>query len=225
MAKILIVEDNPEINKMIKTLLIRNDYAVESAFSGTEAMLRLKNECFDLILLDLMLPGLSGEELLVNIHKAFEVPIICVSAKDDIKTKIRLIQSGSDDYITKPFNNEELLARIGAVLRRVNKGQAHHNTSILNFKDLTLDSENHTVAINDKLIELTAKEYAILELLMTHPKKVFTKQNIFESIWSEEYVVDDRAVIVHISNLRNKLKDEDKYIKTVWGIGYKMQDY
>lgn len=133
MAKILIVEDNPEINKMIKNLLIRNHYAVESAFSGTEAMLLLKNESFDLILLDLMLPGLSGEELLINIHKAFEVPVICVSAKDDINTKIRLIQSGSDDYITKPFNNEELLARIGAVLRRVNKGQTHHNTSIQRF--------------------------------------------------------------------------------------------
>lgn len=224
MIKILIVEDNPEINKMIKTLLIRNNYEVESAFSGTEAMLLLKNESFDLILLDLMLPGLSGEELLININKEFEIPIICVSAKDDLNTKIRLIQRGLDDYITKPFNNEELLARIGAVLRRVNKGQTNNNTRIFKFKDLVLDSENHTVSINDKLIELTAKEYSILELLMTNPKKVFTKHNIFESIWSEEYVVDARAVIVHISNLRNKLNDEDKYIKTVWGIGYKMQD-
>ncbi|MGL5756617.1 MAG: response regulator transcription factor [Paraclostridium sp.] len=223
MIKILIVEDDPKISKMLQTLLTKNQYEVSSAFSGTEAILLLKNESFDLILLDLMLPGLSGEEVLTKINEQFATPVICVSAKDDLNTKIESIQGGADDYITKPFNNEELLVRIGAVLRRVNKGLKNNNTKVFKFKDLVLDSENYSVFINDKPIELTVKEYSILELLITNPKKVFTKQNIFESIWSEEYV-DERAVTVHVSNLRNKLNDGDKYIKTVWGIGYKMQD-
>ena len=224
MIKILIVEDDPEISKMLQTLLTKNHYEVESAFSGTEAILLLKEESFDLILLDLMLPGLSGKEVLIKISEQFETPVICVSAKDDLNTKIEFIQSGADDYITKPFNNEELIVRIGAVLRRSNKGSTNNNTTVFKFKDLILDSENHSVSINDQYIELTVKEYSILELLITSPKKVFTKQNIFESIWSEEYVVDERAVTVHVSNLRNKLNDGNKYIKTVWGIGYKMQD-
>lgn len=224
MKKILIVEDDEEINKMLQTLLRKNQYEVESAFSGTEALLLLEMKSFDLILLDLMLPGLSGEGVLTNINKQFQIPVICVSAKNDLKTKLDLIRDGADDYITKPFNNEELIVRIGAVLRRTNKGTTKEETLKFKFKDLVLDSENHIVTIGDELIELTAKEYSILELLISNPKKVFTKQNIFESIWLEEYMMDERAVTVHVSNLRNKLKEGEVYIKTVWGIGYKMQD-
>ncbi|MBN8048940.1 MULTISPECIES: response regulator transcription factor [Paraclostridium] len=224
MIKILIVEDDLKISTMLKTLLTKNQYEVKSAFSGTEAILLLQNESFDLVLLDLMLPGLTGEEVLTKINEQFKIPVICVSAKDDLNTKIEVIQAGADDYITKPFNNEELIVRIGAVLRRVNNGSKNTNANIFKFKDLVLDSENHSVHINENPIELTVKEYAILELLISNPKKVFTKQNIFESIWSEEYIVDERAVTVHVSNLRNKLNSGDKYIKTVWGIGYKMQD-
>ncbi|WP_195418512.1 response regulator transcription factor [Paraclostridium bifermentans] len=224
MIKILIVEDDLKISTMLKTLLTKNHYEVKSAFSGTEAILLLQNESFDLVLLDLMLPGLTGEEVLTKINEQFKIPVICVSAKDDLNTKIEVIQGGADDYITKPFNNEELIVRIGAVLRRVNNGSKNTNANIFKFKDLVLDSENHSVHINENPIELTVKEYSILELLISNPKKVFTKQNIFESIWSEEYIVDERAVTVHVSNLRNKLNSGDKYIKTVWGIGYKMQD-
>lgn len=224
MIKILIVEDDLKISTMLKTLLTKNHYEVKSAFSGTEAILLLQNESFGLVLLDLMLPGLTGEEVLTKINEQFKIPVICVSAKDDLNTKIEVIQAGADDYITKPFNNEELIVRIGAVLRRVNNGSKNTNANIFKFKDLVLDSENHSVHINENPIELTVKEYAILELLISNPKKVFTKQNIFESIWSEEYIVDERAVTVHVSNLRNKLNSGDKYIKTVWGIGYKMQD-
>ncbi|OOM11879.1 response regulator transcription factor [Clostridium saccharobutylicum] len=224
MNKILIVEDDPEINKMIQTLLRKNQYIAVSAFSGTEALLLLEKESFDLILLDLMLPGLSGEEILVKINEQSQIPIICVSAKDDLNTKLELIRYGADDYITKPFNNEELIVRIGAVLRRMNKGTTADKNNIFRFKDLVLDSENHIVTINDEPIELTVKEYRILELLISNPKKVFTKQNIFESVWTEEYIMDERVVTVHVSNLRNKLKPGEEYIKTVWGIGYKMQD-
>ncbi|WP_130805690.1 response regulator transcription factor [Senegalia massiliensis] len=224
MKKILLVEDDQEINKMVQTLLRKNQYEVETAFSGTEALLLLEIKTFDLILLDLMLPGLSGEEVITKINEYSQIPIICVSAKDDLNTKLELIREGADDYITKPFNNEELIVRVGAVLRRTNKGFKIEKTEIFKFKDLVLDSENHIVTINDEPIELTVKEYDILELLISNPKKVFTKQNIFESVWAEEYIMDERAVTVHVSNLRNKLKHGEAYIKTVWGIGYKMQD-
>lgn len=223
MNKILIVEDEPQINKMIQILLSKNGYDSLQAFSGTEAILLLEKEEFDLVLLDLMLPGLSGEEVLDKINK-LQIPVICVSAKDDLDTKLQLIRNGADDYITKPFNNEELIVRIEAVLRRVNKSLSKKESSILKFKNLSLDIENHVVTLDDKTLELTVKEYKILELLMSNPKKVFTKQNIFESVWSEDYLFDERVVTVHVSNLRNKLIQGDKYIKTVWGIGYKMQD-
>lgn len=224
MSKILIVEDDQQINKMVQTLLRRERYEVTPAFSGTEALLLLEKETFNLILLDLMLPGLSGEEVLVKVIEQFQTPIICVSAKDDLDTKLSLIRDGADDYITKPFNNEELIVRVGAVLRRTKKGSTIEENNIFRFKDLTLDSTNHIVTVSNEPIELTVKEYSILELLISNPKKVFTKQNIFESVWSEEYIVDERAVTVHVSNLRNKLKHGEEYIKTVWGIGYKMQD-
>lgn len=221
--KILIVEDDPQINKMIQTLLKKNEFEAAAAFSGTEALLLLEKESFNLVLLDLMLPGLSGEEVLRKIN-LLKIPVICVSAKDDLDTKLELMRDGADDYITKPFNNEELIVRINAVLRRTNKGYVCNKSNIFKFKDLVLDSENHSVTINDEPIELTVKEYSILELLISNPKKVFTKQNIFESVWSEEYLFDERVVTVHVSNLRNKLKSGEKYIKTVWGIGYKMMD-
>lgn len=224
MNKILIVEDDPKINKMVQILLRKNKYLSVPAFSGTEALLLLEKESFDLILLDLMLPGLSGEKILTKINEQFQIPVICVSAKDDLDTKLELIREGADDYITKPFNNEELIVRVGAVLRRTNKSTAAGRTNIFQFKDLVLDSENHIVTIKGEPIELTVKEYSILELLISNPRKVFTKQNIFESVWSEKCIVDERVVTVHVSNLRNKLKHGEAYIKTVWGIGYKMQD-
>lgn len=224
MNKVLVVEDDSEINKILKILLMKNGYEVVSAFSGTEALLLLEKESFNLILLDLMLPGLSGEEIFININEKLNTPIICVSAKDDLNTKLKMIRDGADDYITKPFNNEELIVRIGAVLRRTNNSENINKVNVFQFKDLILDSENHFVSINNESIELTVKEYRILELLISSPKKVFTKQNIFESVWEEECFIDERAVTVHVSNLRNKLRHGEKYIKTVWGIGYKMQD-
>lgn len=223
MNRILVVEDEPQINKMIQILLRKSGYDSLPAFSGTETILLLEKEKFDLVLLDLMLPGISGEEVLDRINK-LQVPVICVSAKDDLDTKLELIRKGADDYITKPFNNEELIVRIEAVLRRVSKATSKKEISILKFKNLSLDIGNHIVTLNDEIVELTVKEYKILELLMSNPKKVFTKQNIFESVWSEDYLFEERVVTVHVSNLRNKLKQGDEYIKTVWGIGYKMQD-
>lgn len=223
MDKVLIVEDDYKLNNMMQTLLRKNKYDVVAAFSGTEALLLLEKESFYLVLLDLMLPGASGEEVLTKINE-HNIPVICVSAKDDLDTKLQLMRNGADDYITKPFNNEELLVRIEALLRRSNKSPLQSKAYIYKFKELILDSENHVVTIKNEPIDLTAKEYRILELLIGNPKKVFTKQNIFESVWFEEYLFDERVVTVHVSNLRNKLKNGESYIKTVWGIGYKMQD-
>lgn len=223
MNKILVIEDDPQLNKMMQTLLKKNKYEVSVAFSGTEALLLLEKESFYLVLLDLMLPGLSGEEVLTKINK-LHIPVICVSAKDDLDTKLELMRRGADDYITKPFNNDELIVRIKALIRRINNYSLVDETYIQKFKDLVLDRENNIVTIKDNIIPLTLKEYKILELLISNPRKVFTKQNIFESVWSGEYFFDERVVTVHVSNLRNKLKNGESYIKTVWGIGYKMND-
>ena len=226
MYKILIIEDDPNISKMEATFLTKCGYEVKTAFSGTEALLVLEKESFDLLILDIMLPGLTGDEVLTEIRKKQDVAILCVSAIDELEKKIEMIRKGADDYITKPFHNEEFLVRIEALLRR-SKGTSKEEQHSLHFKDIIMNTDNHSVNVNGTEIELTGKEYGILELLMQNPKKVFTKDNIYESVWQEEYLPEDNAVSVHISNLRNKLASankEETYIKTVWGIGFKMEE-
>lgn len=225
MSQILLVEDDPQINQMEQTLLRKKGYNVISAFSGTEALLWLDKSNFDLVILDLMLPGLSGKEVLAKIRQKQDIVVLCVSAIDVMDTKVEMIREGADDYLTKPFHNEEFLVRIEALLRR-NHGRTVNNR-ILTFKDITLDNENHVVSVNGKQLILTAKEFAILELMMQNPKKVFTKDNIYESVWQEAYLPEDNAVNVHISNLRSKLAEankEETYIKTIWGIGFKLSE-
>lgn len=224
MIKILLVEDDQEISKMENTLLTRNGYQVINAYSGTEAVLLLDKEEYDIIIIDLMLPGLSGDKVLQKIREQSDVPVLCVSAVDTVETKLDVIRSGADDYMTKPFHNEELLVRIEALLRR-SKKSGNGKENLLTFKDITLNADNFEVRVQGELIELTQKEYAILELLMCNPKKVFTKDNIYESVWGEEYFPEDNTVNVHVSNLRNKLAaahSGENYIKTVWGIGFKL---
>lgn len=227
MNKVLLVEDDQEINKMEQALLGKYDYQVTAAYSGTEALLLVEREEFDIILLDLMLPGISGEEVLEQIRKIDNVPIMCISAKDNMSDKLDVIRAGADDYITKPFNNEELLVRMEALLRRSKKNSQNEGNNVITFKDIILDLDNHTATVLGNSIELTQKEYGILELLISNPKKVFTKDNIYESVWNEEYIPEDNTVNVHISNLRSKLNEYSKginYIKTVWGIGFKLND-
>ena len=216
--KILIIEDDMLLNDMTKRLLTQHGYCATSAYSGSEALLLIERSSFDLILLDLMLPGISGEIVLEKIKNIIDIPIIGVSAKTDIDSKVNLIRNGADDYITKPFDNQELLVRIEAVLRRFQKSTTPNNSKILRFKDLSLDTEAP--------ITLTRYEYLILQLLMSSPSKVFTKNNIFESVWNENFIGDDNAINVHIGNLRKKfakVNPEEKYIQTVWGLGFKMQ--
>ena len=225
MFNLLVVEDDVLLSDMIKKLLSQNNYEVVSAYSGSEALLIIEKKHFDLILLDLMLPGLPGETVLGEIRKKADTPAIGISAKTDIDSRINLIKNGADDYLVKPFDNAELLVRIEAVLRRYQKSKMCD--TVLRFKDLTLNTDTLEVKIKDVPISLTKYEYLILQLLMSAPHKVFTKNNIFESVWNEEFLGDDNAINVHISNLRKKFikaNPQGQYIQTVWGLGFKMQE-
>ncbi|WP_017415277.1 response regulator transcription factor [Clostridium tunisiense] len=225
--KILIVEDDNNINKLVATLMKKSGYEVVQAFSGTEAMIYLQSNNFHLVLMDLMLPGMSGEELIKNIRKTKTMPVMVISAKLDKEVKLELFRLGADDYITKPFDIEELSARIEANIRRYMEFSNHVPAAqILTYKDIILNKETKEVKVNDITLNLTAREYNILELLLTYPKKVFSKANIFESVWEEEYLSDENTVNVHMSNLRNKLQKanpKEEYIETIWGMGYKLK--
>lgn len=226
-SNILIVEDDNHINNMLATLLLKNGYNVKQAYSGTEAKLCLKLDEFHLVLLDLMLPGVNGEELLAEIRKTKQMPIIVITAKLDIQVKVELLRSGADDYITKPFDLEEVSARVYSNIRRYlefSNGQSTVEKIV--YKDIVMDKDTKEVLVNGTTVILTAREFAILELLLSHPKKVFTKANLFESVWGEDYFGDDNTVNVHMSNLRNKLtkaNSQEEYIETIWGMGYKLK--
>ncbi|MDE7132091.1 MAG: response regulator transcription factor [Lachnospiraceae bacterium] len=225
---ILIVEDNNEINHMLTELLQNNGYATQSAYSGTEAILYLERQIPRAVILDLMLPGMTGEELLAKIKEMDSgIAVIIASAKEDVHTRVDLLRAGADDYVVKPFDTEELLARLEVALRK-NGGniQAGNRSETLTFKDIVMEPDRFRVTVSGQEIALTRREYLILELLMSNPNKVFTKNNIYESVWNEEFVGEDNAVNVHISNIRQKLarvNGEETYIQTVWGIGFKMK--
>lgn len=224
---ILIVEDDNSINTLLARLMEKKGYNVVQAYSGTEAVMHIETKDFQLVILDLMLPGITGEELIKNIRKTKEMPVIVISAKIDKKNKVELLNLGADDYITKPFDIEEVCARIHSNLRRYLKFNNINDTEQnLVYKDITLNKETKEVYANSKEIILTAREFSILEMLLNNPKKVFSKVNLFESIWGEEYLCDDNTVNVHMSNLRNKLakaNPEEEYIETIWGMGYKLK--
>lgn len=227
-TKILIAEDDIDINNLLTKMLSNKGYDVRPAYSGTEALMCLEHYDFQLVLLDLMLPGISGEEIISKIRNMKSMPIIVISAKIAQDTKIEVLQMGADDFITKPFDINEVLARVDAQLRRYMIFSSPNNSkSILSHKNLVLNRETVEVSVKNKHVSITAKEFSILELLMEHPKKVFTKTNLFEHVWGDEYLGDDNTVNVHISNLRTKLSKADpdvEYIHTVWGIGFKMSE-
>ena len=220
MKTIAIIDDDIYIGDMLKEVLVREGYAAIRAYSGTEALYLLSEKHPDLVLLDLMMPGLSGEEVLPHISG---IPVIVMSAKVDVDDKVSLLLNGACDYITKPFDMEEVLARIESNLRRVQFQNSQ--TECLQYNNLTLDLEKNTAFLNGIELSLTAKEFGILELLMKYPDKVFSKSNLFQSVWDTEYIAEDNTLNVHISNLRNKLKaicSDTEFIDTVWGIGYRL---
>lgn len=223
MNRILIIEDNKDVNLMLAETLNCEGYQVKSAYTGIEGMKEAKTEELDLILLDIMLPYKSGDEILKEIRTFSDVPVIIISAKDMVGTKIDLLKLGADDYITKPFDLGEVAARVASNLRRSHKQEKINN--VLKHKDIVLDVNTKQIMVNAKELDLTAKEYLVIELLMQNLGKVFSKANIYESIWKEEYLGDDNAVKNHISNLRSKLKKaspNEEYIETVWGLGYRL---
>jgi DNA-binding response OmpR family regulator len=193
------------------------------AFSGTEAVLLLERERFSLVLLDLMLPGMSGEEVLQKIRERGNMPVIVLTAKDELDEKISLLTKGADDYITKPFEIKEVLARIQVQLRHKNQGE--EGQEVLVHRDLKLDKQNFCVCISGKeLKKITKQEFFILELLVRNPGRVFSKEDIFEYAWKESYMGETKTLDVHISNIRKKMKEvtREEYIETVWGIGYRI---
>ena len=220
---ILIVEDDNDINRLLAEILSSAGYKVTQAYSGTEARLLAAQQQFSLYLLDLMLPGLTGEELIPLISQTSNAPIIVLSAKETPQDRVTVLRLGADDYMTKPFYEEELIARVEVALRRTQAGDdTGEAAKKLVYKDVELDTQAHTVTVLGEAVALTGREFAILELLMQNPQKVFTKANLYESAWNEEFFGDDNTVNVHISNLRGKL-GRPEYIQTVWGIGFKMQ--
>ncbi len=228
MRKILVAEDDKEINRLIRDYLSDNGYNTISAENGLDAVRIIRDEAdIDLVLLDLMLPFQSGDMVLQKVRGFSDIPIIIVSAKSMVQSKIDAIRMGADDYITKPFDLDELFVRIEAVLRRSQQKSSGEDKTLLTYKKLTLDRNSGTAAVDGKSLVLTGKEYAILELMLLNPKKLFSKSNLFESVWNEPYFKEDTTIKVHMSNIRNKIKkldDTQEYIETVWGMGYKLAD-
>lgn len=223
MQKILIIEDNNDINHMLCELLRKNGYETKQAFSGTEGLLYFSLESFDLVLMDLMLPGMNGETLLANIREKSEIPVIIISAKTEVDGRIYLLENGASDYITKPFDVREVMARVRLQINKAQSGTEVVRQEIVSAGELYIDPEAHSVKIRDQEISVTRQEFNILYLLFKNPGKVFTKQELFELAWDEYYFGADKTLNVHISNIRNKLKEysDVNYIETIWGIGFK----
>lgn len=221
--KILVVDDEKLLVKGIKYNLEQDGYTVEVAFDGEEAVRLAHDDSIDLILLDLMLPKMDGLSVCRSIRAFSNVPIIMLTAKNDDIDKILGLEYGADDYITKPFNIREVTARIKAILRRVNPVSKGDREKILISGDITLDYNFKRITVRDKLVELTSKEFDLLELFLKSPGKVYTRENLLDIAWGFDYPGDVRTVDVHIRRLREKLEKnpaEPEYIKTKWGVGY-----
>lgn len=224
------MEDDREISEMLEEFLIQEAFEVVPAFDGLEACEKFEDGEFDLVLLDLMIPKMSGMDVMKTIREKSVVPILIVSAKDSLLDKSPGLELGADDYITKPFVMAEVLARIKANLRRTNQYAAgssrkQEEPATLSCGDIQLNPADFTVRKRGKKIDLTAKEFEILRLLMQNPKKVYTKEQIYSLVWEDAYLGDENAVNVHISRLRNKIEDDARnpeYIITVWGFGYRI---
>lgn len=221
MSNILIIEDNDEINHLFSEVLESAGHQTQAAYSGPEGLRFFYEKEFDLVLLDLMLPGMSGEKILEEIRKTADIAVIVISAKSDIDEKVALLKNGANDYITKPFDMREVLARVELQLKAPRTG----NRNIKSYGEISLNTESRTVEVNSSEVVLTRHEYNILELLLSNPQKVFSKQELYERAWDEYYVGEDKTINVHISNIRKKLSNytDTEYIDTIWGIGFKIK--
>ncbi|SHO54003.1 response regulator transcription factor [Anaerocolumna xylanovorans] len=225
-VKILVVEDDEDINLIIRRYLEKEKYTAFGAFSGTEAKLLLSMDTFDLIILDLMIPGITGEELIAHIREHSTVPVLVISARSSLEDKVRILKAGADDYMTKPFEREEVLARVEALLRRSRLSPPNAAGTDYILKQLILKPSSREVLVKGNPVVLTAYEFDILYFLLKHPDLVYSKEQLYSEVWNAGYYGEDNTINVHISNIRKKIKefDDDSYIKTVWGIGFKIDN-
>ena len=231
MQKILIVEDDTNINNLLQEALSKEGYSCEQAFSGTEAklLLNMQEHGYALVLLDLMLPGISGEAVLEEIRKKGNLPVIVLTAKDSLDEKVEVLTSGANDYITKPFNPLELVARVKSHLRRymqLGSTAIKESEAIYTVGGLAINDDLKEVTVDGEPVKLTPIEYNILLLLVKHQGKVFSIDQIYENIWNENAVGVDNTVAVHIRHIREKIEinpKEPRYLKVVWGVGYKIE--
>lgn len=226
--KVLVVDDEKLIVKGIRFSLEQDGMEVDCAYDGEEAVEAAKKKEYDVVLLDVMLPKLSGFEVCQQIREFSSMPIIMLTAKGDDMDKILGLEYGADDYITKPFNILEVKARIKAIIRRIGKNNnTQEDTKTVTFGDMKIDCENRRVYISGKEVNLTAKEFDLLELLIFNPNKVYSRENLLNIVWGYDYPGDVRTVDVHIRRLREKIESnpsEPKYIHTKWGVGYFFQN-
>lgn len=222
---VLIVEDDSDINNFINDYFVIKGYATIQAFSGTEGLLRLKSEkniCC--VILDLMLPGISGEEIIQEIRKVSDVPIVTVSAKNEEEAKIEVLKLGADDFLLKPFNLEELQLKVERNIQKYLNQQVSYKKNE-EFKNIILNQDTREVFVGGQNVYFTSKEFDILMLLIQNPNKVISKEKIFKEVWHEDYCIDTQTVTVHIKNIRKKIKEINPTtptIETVWGIGFKI---
>lgn len=219
MAKLLIVEDDNHINNLLYDLLVA-DYQVDQAYSGTEGKRLLDQGQYDLVVLDLMLPGMSGEDFIQAVRQSSQIPIVVITARTEIEVLDQVFKLGANDYIAKPFHTVEVKARVASQLKHA---QGVSSSPVLSVDEVSLDTEKHEVRVHGHLVNLKAKEYDLLKYFIQYPDKVYTKANLYESVWQEAYYGDDNTISVHISRLRHELgKYTDReLIKTIWGVGFK----
>ena len=224
-AKVLVVDDERMIVKGLRFSLMQEGYEVDCAYDGEEAVSRIREKKYDIVLLDVMLPKLSGFEVLQQVREFSDVPVIMLTARGDDMDKILGLDYGADDYVTKPFNPLEVKGRIKAIIRRTSRGRQEDALSenMIIVGDLRIDQDNRRVMIGDKDIHLTSKEFELLELLATHAGKVYSRAMLLQMVWGKDYPGDVRTVDVHIRRLREKIEhnaSEPKYVQTKWGVGY-----
>jgi DNA-binding response OmpR family regulator len=221
--KILVVDDEPILLKGLKFSLEQEGYEVDTADEGKEAYAKILDNAYDAVILDLMLPGMDGLEICKKVREKSMVPILMLTAKDDDSSKVLGLEYGADDYITKPFNMLELKARIKAILRRVQVSDQHMASNLMSVGDFNINTLGRKVTVNGQNVNLTAKEFDLLLLLMMNEERVYSREELLETIWGYEYFGDVRTVDVHIRRLREKIEENSSqpdYILTKWGVGY-----
>ena len=219
--KLLIVDDEQDMRTLIRSFLVAEGYQVLEASNGAEALMLLEKNVPDLILADVMMPFMDGYALIEEVRKTRDVPVIVLSAKGEEWDKVKGLKLGADDYIAKPFHSAELIARIETVLRRTDPKR--RKTNLLQAGVFSIDQKNHRTFAGDNEISLTMKEFQLLAVLVQHPKNVLSRRILLETVWGMDYEGTERTVDTHIKTLRLKLGDKGDAIKTVWGVGYKLE--